>query len=1097
MAGENLTIYKASAGSGKTYRLAYEFIKHILGRRDNATGRYSLDTSQSVGANRHRSILAITFTNKATEEMKRRIIRELAVLAGAPLVRHRKSDYRERLTAEFGCTSEQLSRCADTALTNLLFDFNFFNVSTIDAFFQTVLRVFAREAELNGNYEVEIADRYAIESGINELFNGVVRNADLPQSADGASDTRRLILWLNTYMMSQINNGKSFSIFNRNSQLRSNLTSFFTALTGEDFKYHEQELMDYIDHPEQLLRFEQELTQRRSALAADIRSMAAQALGIMEQTAGFTSRSLVAGVLPTLKQFAAGSLKIPASVTHDNTGEDPSCRFTAKPLREGLVTSQLDNLIKLTLIRSFEYTELDIMARQIYNFGLFGRVMREINRYRLDNNLILLSDTNSLLREIIGEDSTPFVYERVGLRLRHFLIDEFQDTSGLQWDNLRPLIANSIAEANDNLIIGDEKQCIYRFRNSDPTLLHSRVSHEFSGRVRIEGDTSASNTNYRSSATVVEFNNMFFSALSLRFGLTDLYANVRQEANKTSLPGYVAVRNIPGSPADGTFRTNAVRLMVTEIARQLESGYRQSDIAILVRSNAEADFVIGQALETARNMPQLSQQLQFLSDDALTIGSNTSVQQIVNRLHSLNKPAGSSLPARYTSTDQFTAIIRETDRLHGLGMTRSEAMNRAIEAFHLGTLAATHPLDAQDNNMFHSLYNVVEKFISELPDNVRRRDTVYLSAFQDEVLDFMARGQADLYSFLQWWESRKNKAAIASAPGLDAIRIMTIHKSKGLEFPCVHIPLLSGSLRTDRDTIRWYSTSRLAGFTPGTIPPMIPLASSSALNVTSFADAYNRVLDNNLIDELNVMYVAFTRAVNELIVSYSAPAGSKDPYSTGAVIKAVLGNSECYISGTPTEKSADKSDTTSVASDEPASMDMTAYEPGTRTGLNALAVCDELPDVDSPRFKGNMLHRVLADVHRRDELPKVVRRLAARGIVPRDQAAAITESLMQATADPRVRRWFEGYDHVANEATIHVPGTKCDEDSENRRPDRIVVHGDGSVDVIDYKFGEVHTVAYHRQVAHYMDLLKHLYPAAEIRGYIWYIPTGHIDRVKP
>ncbi|MDE7442724.1 MAG: UvrD-helicase domain-containing protein, partial [Muribaculaceae bacterium] len=876
MGSENLTIYKASAGSGKTFRLAYEFIKHTLGRRDNTTGRYSLVTTQGVGANRHRSILAITFTNKATEEMKRRIVRELAVLAGAPLVRHRKSDYRTRLINEFRCTPDQLAQCASTALTNLLFDFNFFNVSTIDAFFQTVLRVFAHEAELSGNYEVEIADRYAIESVVNELCNRVIRDADREAADNDASDSRRLIHWLNTYMMSQINNGKSFSIFNRNSQLRSGLISFFTSLTGEDFKYHEQELMAYINRPELLLQFEQKLMQRRAELAAEIRADATAVIDTLDTTQGFTSRSLVAGLMPTLRQFAAGSFKLPSTVTRANTADEPECRFAAKPLRDGIVTPQLDAMIKTTLEKSFEYTELDMIARQIYNFGLFGRVMREISQYRRDNNLILLSDTNSLLREIIGENSTPFVYERVGLWLRHFLIDEFQDTSGLQWDNLRPLVANSIAEANDNLIIGDEKQCIYRFRNSDPTLLQSRVSREFAGRVRLEGNTSASNTNYRSSGTVVEFNNMLFSALSLRFGLTSLYANVRQDVHQTELPGYVSIKALTGSTLDGSFKTNAVLNMINEIARQLQSGYRQSDIAILVRSNSEADFVISQTLERAKDHPEL-QTLQFLSDDALTIGTNTSVQQIVNQLHSLNHPAGASLSDKYTTPEQFTAIIRETDRLQTAGMSRSEATGQAIKAYHNGTLSVT-PNHEEQNSVFHSLFNTVEELIAELPEDARRRDTVYLSAFQDEVLDFMSRGQADLYSFLRWWDSRKDKAALASAPGLDAIRIMTIHKSKGLEFPCVHIPLLSGSLRSDRDTIRWYSTDGFKNFDKDIVPPMIPLASSSALSVTSFAAAYNKVLDDNLIDELNVLYVAFTRAVNELIVSYSAPASSKDSY---------------------------------------------------------------------------------------------------------------------------------------------------------------------------------------------------------------------------
>lgn len=1085
----NLTVYKASAGSGKTFRLAYEFIRHQLGYRDDTTGRYRLAAVAGHSGNRHRAILAITFTNKATEEMKRRIVCELAVLAGAPLVSHRKSDYAAMLTAEFGCTAGELQAAARQALTELLYDFNFFNVSTIDAFFQNVLRVFAREAELSGNYEVELNDDFAIETGVDSMLSTVTKEYGAGESL--TPQMRQLASWLHRYMIAQIDDGQAFNLFNRTSSLRSRLIGFIKSLTGEDFKYNEEAIREYVDDPARMERFERELMQQRRDTRASISDGAARVFTLITGN-GYPENYLERGINSLLRAWASGDIKPLTDAQRARIDAEPSKRYYAAIAKAGLIDSEIDSLVTECMRSIDRYDELDIIAAQIYSLGLFGHILRHINEFRHDNNLILLSDTNNLLREIIGDNATPFVYERVGLWLRHFLIDEFQDTSSLQWDNLRPLVETSLAEANDNLIIGDEKQCIYRFRNSDPSLLRSKVESHFPGRVRLEGDTAESNTNYRSSREVIEFNNTLFSRMANNLGIGDLYRNVVQKAGPGAPSGYVLMQGIKGADSTkASFVEAALAMTAREIARQLHSGYSQSDIAILVRSNSEADTVIDYLLSQAKEIPGL-EGLQVLSDDALTIQSCSAVRLIINDLKRMDTMLTATVSDRYTSSADYHRIVRDFDTMRNNGLTASAALSAAV-AKYMAHDRSTDNTANEQHDCNTSLYSVVEHLIAGLSDDVRQRDNVFLSAFQDLVLDFSSRGQADIYSFLRWWDSTGHKACLASAPGLDAIRVMTIHKSKGLEFPCVHIPLAGGPLMSD-DRLRWYPADGLTGFSDGTVPPMLPLRTSRALSHTSFACTYDEVLRDSLIDELNVLYVAFTRAVNELIVFFRPAAKPSDSQPAGyhlAIAAETDPADPICVKGSPTiKKSAAE---TTAKPDEPEAADIDRYTPGTRDRLLRLTETDDQSGFDDPRYKGNILHMTLASVHRRSDIPVAARRMAARGFIPRDQVDTVISSLMHATADERVLPWFEGYDHIANEHTIHDP--EADDNDKDHRPDRIVIQHDGSIDVIDYKFGEYHTSRYRSQVMRYVDLMRRLHPQATVRGHIWYVPTGHIDRV--
>lgn len=1081
-----LTVYKASAGSGKTFTLAFEFIKHLLGQRVEDTGTFRLHKN-GLGE-RHRSILAITFTNKATEEMKRRIVRELAVLAGAPLVSHRRSDYSQRLTETFRCTTDELREAASVALRGLLFDFNFFNVSTIDAFFQNVLRVFAREAELTGNYDVELDDRTAIETGISDMLASITAGRGRP----------RLEAWLERYMKSQFDSGLTFNLFNRAGALRRDLVRFVGDLTGEDYKMHAAEMTAYFDDPTRIERFEEALRGARDAAVEHTRTLIVQLTDIMDAHGMPPEGCINRYAWATLSSWLERKPKAPSDSVRALPEAEQKKRYYAAWAKKGIpdaVDSALIDALQAVAGAWDRITYMDLVGKQLFRLGMLADILRHVMAFRQDNNLILLSDTNDLLRRIIGGDDTPFIYERIGLWLRHFLIDEFQDTSRLQWQNLEPLVAQSLSEGNDSLIIGDEKQCIYRFRNSDPTLLQSQVQLCFPGRTAIEGNTPGANTNWRSSADVIGFNNTLFSMLAEDTGLTELYANVRQAVPEShaGYRGYVRMSRIEGDAEE--FAAASLRLMAAEICRQLDSGYSQRDIAILVRKKKQAADVIDYLLDTApQEYPRLAG-LNVLSDEALLVSASPAVKVIVSVLRTMDKPVPETERGYNISEGEFAAVIRAYHQAVADGLDPSGAIGAAVEA---SRHKPESPTSASDSCAV-SLTSLTENLIRDcLSESVRDRDAIYIAAFQDLVIDFCSRGPADIHSFLTWWDTRGSSEYLSTAPDIDAIRIMTVHKSKGLEFPCVHIPFANWRW-IDLQGVKWFPAAGFDGIDPEIVPPMVAVEPNKALATGPLADEYNRLRRESMIDELNATYVAFTRAVDELIVNYDTRTLSDTTCWLGALLSAAADAMEpdnthavdadgVLTFGAPTTR--DRKSAAAIAPDEPVPYDIMSYRVTDRHDVWSRIHVADPTENNEHRVRGIMLHDILAQIRTEADIPRAVRRGAAagmlRGIATPDEAE---EMLRQAVTDPRAARWFDpAASRIVTERTLTRPG------EGNYRPDRIVWTAEGTVDVVDYKFGEEKPGPYGRQLRRYMNMLQEM-GHSPVRGYIWYVDSGVIDEV--
>lgn len=1177
-----LTIYKASAGSGKTYRLAYEYIKLLLGKR-LSDGRYVLNAEGVGGSHRpHARILAITFTNKATAEMKSRILRQLDALTRIPEPGMKDADYAGALMKEYGCSREQLRDAAAKALRSLLNDYGAFNVSTIDAFFQTILRSFAREIDRQGDYRLELDSDTALQQSMSMLFDEINLN---PQSAAN----RDIIRWLGEQANERMLLGRDFNPFNRRSGMYYSIVNNLKGIFNEDFTSREKDMTDYLSDPRRLKTFNkwlvdeiQELALREKEASSTLRARGVHYKG------GYLEKLLDKIVLSDMSD---PKLYNPVREQKGYITAIENRDMTALFGKAGAPPEEMDAAVSWleTVKACFPLREIyQSIHKNINTLWALFHIYQYINRYRIENNLILISDSNSLLRTIIDGSDTPFIYERTGIALENFLIDEFQDTSRMQWYNLKPLVGNSLGSA-DSLIIGDEKQSIYRWRGGDPELLaHEVAERDFSRLSTVEGDAPGENTNHRSAHDIVKFNNTLFYALSdLGNGTrVDGYGGVAQALfDKTSsLSAQICINNLTNkafevtareilSPqviddmtAAGEFTPKevAMRAMAETILGQLERGYMQSDIAILCRKREEgteiAEFI-------NRNYQG---KIRLISEESLLLRSSAAVKVIVSVLEiidrSLDNPAAENgeegLRAKLESSDLFS---NEEEREHTLrnyimrrrraalndsfeyyvsnGCDIPEALMKAVEVSKRVASESGEPLPAGDierdlaeirrlapANLSALVQAIIKVKLS--PDDCAA-ELPYITAFVDMVDEFMQNYTPSVHSFLAYWSDNKHKLAISPGTRDNAVTISTVHKAKGLEWPCVHIPLMNWDLESSPGE-GWFATDEMECPEGVEAPPLLYLSPSPAYAapVSPFRRQYTAQCEFERVDNLNVAYVAFTRAVRELHVNLISK-GKND--ANGTVAEKILtilsappvfdSSLEIYLDmrpyirkensfslGEPTYP-VEKHETRETDS-YPAPAFNVSFDSLSRRFVSLADLTDPYdPSVDDAdlgneaardivdrpvnkameqaALRGIMLHSILSEMYSVDDFDRAVDAHAAKCTA--EELAAYRDDLdkaFSAGAD-YVTRWFSSLNpQVLTEQAIYNG-----HDDTVTRADRIVWLPDGSVEVVDYKFTTAEHRAHHTQVRQYADALRRM-GYERVSAFLWYPLQGKVVEVR-
>lgn len=1171
-----LNIYKASAGSGKTFRLTREYLQMLLGSYNHESGRWEMYPRPQAA---HRHILAITFTNKATDEMTERIISQLALLGRRDHSGNR-SPYLDYFCELFRKSPEEVEALASLTLDDLLMDYAYFHVSTIDAFFQIILRTFAREVEIDDDFDIHLDDKYVVRMAVADVIGSInFRTKADPVSQKAAKWVHD---WLYEELSSQMAQGQSIDLFSAEGHIQSNLATQFNNIINEQFKLNFSVISESLADISRIQAFYKALVAPIENLRQCCRKLIENAnFGLLNVNLrgkvltwandGITSKSME--YTSTIEKMIDGA-QSPFPKANDKAGK-----------ADGLLMRQLDALFLAAAQVIPNYAKIESTRQAAKAAGIVSHLLHSINEITREANMIQLSDTGSILRRIISDDDTPFVYERLGYYLNHYLIDEFQDTSKMQWEILRPLVAESLSRGEHNLIIGDEKQCIYRFRNSDPALLGHQVA-DYADATFGEGTTSqtgshiSENTNWRSSVEVVKFNNSLFLALSRLMGLVNIYGGVIQRIDDKNLDfhGAVKLTLLPelkdNDSAEESEKTDGgdelsedsdtadvldrrvVDGIAEDVSRWLRQGYRQSDIAVLVRTHNEGAQIIRALLALNNNTGSGLPKIEISSSDTLRLADASSVKIIIEVLRLSLTPETQKQERVSAKTGESQSVEKinerwrrarlnrwhqyfinlDTDPRTSAPTTRSSAIADAvIMTANVESLSKTD-LDWRMSmeqkfetpnfseellRRCSSLPALVETIIQRyIRSEVRANEVTYLTSFMDTIIDFteQAGGGGDVKSFLSWWDRGGNKTNVTSLAETDAVKVMTIHQSKGLEFKCVAAPICNWKIIKWGDSYRWFDIdSRFFPWVDATlVPKMLPLKiSRDLLEIDAYSDETSRLVQQCKVDLLNLAYVALTRAserlsvyvVNEhkstdayltdylesLFLSGDSPKAPADAEAAKWVIplekyfdaKAGVLTYGDFDSSNPEPKSAGEKDSAGSQAIFPYAT--SAYRPGTNSEHYVMAKEDIEPfDYDDPRQRGVFLHRILQRLSSSARLEIEVTRAAYRAHFSQEQRDELIRQLGQAIEQVKDRGWFDGYRRLLAERPIMSEGKIL-------RPDRVVWTADGHIDVIDYKTGKEEQ-RYSDQVVGYAEALRRQ-GYGDVRGFIWYVLDGVVERV--
>lgn len=1082
-------IYQASAGSGKTYRLAFDCLRLLF--RNPLT---------------YRHILAVTFTHKATAEMKSRIIGELNKLATK-----KESDFRDPLCREFNLLPEEVNERAQKILMLILHDYGRFSVWTIDSFFQRVIQNFAREMGLSSGFMVELNNDRVLDEAIVHLMLEAGTNKTL----------RR---WLVQYAEALMREGKSWKMTRQ-------IKSLGMQLFREQFQANDQRLFEQLNNDAFITDYHDNLMAIQNKFYTRLRKAGEEAITLMQRFSldpdDFRNRSrglgcylfkLFQGVIPDTWNILERSADKPEEWTARTSAKKEDIMKAYEGGMNDLVKDLLDYIHR----NEPSYLTAHVILKNIYTLGILSVLSSGIRDQIRRKNLFLLSDAGKLLRRVIGNNEAPFIYEKIGSRFNHFMIDEFQDTSHFQWSNFLPLVRNSVSENHQNVVVGDVKQSIYRWRNSDWKILGREVYAAFDpGLV----DTVSLDANWRSQENIIHFNNTFFSLavnvikehllkekdnhsyIDARFAgwlsLLDMaYTNVVQKVPERLPPGkgYVRIEAIAGD--DELTWTEAVKEQIPVwLERLQDNGYNPGETAILVRDHEKGRIILeAVAAYLAEGKGREGYTYTILSNESLFLSASSSVMIILALLRFLIRPDDRLNRAHLIHEYRKYFVGEETD--DHAWFTAMDT-NKFLTS---GFLPDDFCLQI-DHLRVLPLYDLAERLIHIFALGSRIEDLPYLQAFLDVLLEYQTKYASDIYSFLRWWDNGANEEYSVQLPDHQkAFRMMTIHKAKGLQFEAVLIPFCSWDFEPKSSTIMWCKPSA----PPFNRMELVPVNYAAILTKTPFDEYYWNERISTYIDNLNLLYVAYTRAKTAMVVF--VPVSRQHRFNAAKVVlsafeKATTGELACDGSFLPLADhynaeegvfelgtlSTPVKQTAVVGAEEREirmdSLPATDYNSRVRMRMNSLEYFNLTGTGRGERVhKGKLLHEIFERIRTPDDVRASVMKSCLEGKIDTTEAEHLIREIHDLVSAKGVRDWFAEGKQLRMEAEILLPGGRT------FRPDRVMITGDKAI-VVDYKFGEDEAPAHHEQVKKYCQLLKEMeYPRTE--GWLWYVNKNKVVRVE-
>ena len=1085
-----LLVYKASAGSGKTFTLAVEYIKLLI-----------------LNPRAYRQILAVTFTNKATAEMKERILTQLYGIwkedpASDAYLKRIKEDL-----ASSPLSDKELRRRAGMALQYMLHDYSRFRVETIDSFFQSVMRNLARELELSPNLNIELNNTDVLSDAVDSMIEKLTPSSPV-------------LAWLLDYINERIADDKRWNVSNE-------VKSFGRNIFDESYIERGEGLRFKLRSPKAIKLYRDVLREMETDALEQMKGFYDQFEGELDGHALVPEdlKGGARGIGSYFRKLRDGRLSDNdvMNVTLQNCVADAKNWATKTSSRkddiirlaETSLIPLLQDAERLRPQKNRTINSCRLSLQHLNKLQLLNHIDEEVRTLNREHNRFLLSDTSALLHKLVHEGDSSFVFEKIGANIRNVMIDEFQDTSRMQWDNFRLLLLEGLSQGADSLIVGDVKQSIYRWRNGDWGILNSLGSTRSESQLPFPFPVRVKTLkiNRRSETNVINFNNRLFTAavdhlntLYLEelkeecFPLKEAYADVAQESPKTDNKGYVKVSFIEPDE-EQSYAEKTLSALGEEVQRLLSAGVKLNDITILVRKN--------------KNIPSIADyfdkelHLPIVSDEAFRLDASLAICMLIDALRYLSNPeekiARASLIANYklqTSHERGT----ETGKAGGNPADWHQLLTADV-----ATVLPAEFISRMDELRLMPLYELLEELFTLFNMGSIGKQDAYLFAFFDAVTEYLQSNSSDLDGFIRYWDETLCSKTIPSGE-MDGIRIFSIHKSKGLEFHTVLIPFCDWKLENETyNQLVWCTAPE----SPYNSIDLVPVNYSSTMAESVYRQDYLNERLQLWVDNLNLLYVAFTRAGKNLILwSKKDQKGTMAELLSAALPRVAQAgegswneDEKIYESGTtcPSEEKSPHSagNTESKVVNKlaqkpvklPVHMESMRHDIEFRQSNRSadfIAGVDEAES--SQRFinRGRLLHTLFSAIETEEDIDDAINRLVFEGVIGRTETEEeIRELTHRAFSQPQIKDWYSGTWQLFNECDII-----WQENGElrNRRPDRVMMRN-GTIVVVDFKFGKP-SKRYNKQVQGYIELLVRMgYDANAISGYLWYVEEEIIEKV--
>ena len=1029
---ETLKVYRASAGSGKTFTLAVEYIKLVV---ENPFD--------------YRHILAVTFTNKATNEMKERII---SALNGIATKDEDYDSYLAKIKETCSLADDVIRQRCQKALSLILHDYNRFRIETIDSFFQSIIRDLAHELNLTANLKVDLNAKDVLHEAVQEIINEL----------DEKSEVFAAIL---QFVREKIDEGHSWKVAGA-------IESFSRHIYDETYMQKQESLMKKTEDPDFFSSYKQALkTIKEEAINQ-----------VMEAGRKFMDRC--AGASLGADDFRGKSRGIYSFFSRMTEGKIPDCTTaTVQKTLNGEMPWMSDESEENTYAEGFRdilYEAVDISSSATHMITSANAILSHINEMMMlrcvnqkvrqlndEANRFLLAETAHFLSRMISTDYVPFIYEKTGSRFKYIMIDEFQDTSTLQWHNFKPLINNSISENHRCLLVGDVKQSIYRFRNSDWKILGEiDDDHDYAGQIKVED----LRVNYRSKGNIITFNNKFFNNLRRalntpeNIALYKAYEGVSQEIREGNDGlGLVNVR-ILSEDSD----TSIEEAVLERVKDLMVKGVALKDMAILTRDNKAIGRICDHFAMHAPGIP-------IVSSEAFKLEASQAVRLMIIALQAILHPDD--------------AFFR-----HMLAFKLSSAMPEVG----IDTDKALQPIASQCEMALPELCMAIYRALNL---NCIKGEDAYLFFFFDKLGEYAKDQNADIAHFIDYWETTMHSVTIPSA-AVDGIRILTIHKSKGLEFRTVIIPHCDWDFVQKHANIIWCTPDEA----PYSNLPLTAVSCSKALKDSAFREDWKEESLSQLVDNVNLLYVAMTRPRNNMFIIAENREKKKKDSKKGTENEALSnvyqllklglpeGSNEEFEFGTlcvDTEKKNEGENELTVCFED---RDSIAQFRQSNKSKDFIDNTDDTLEEDRRRYlnEGLLLHRLMELLRSPEDVDACIARMEINGeLADAAYREDIRRMAKEALKKADIMEWFSPHWKVINECDI-----LCRDNTgvvKTKRPDRVITDGKETI-VIDYKTGredDTHIL----QVRQYMELLSNMGYASP-QGYIWYMRSGKITPVS-